>query len=1318
MKGTVAGGVLSAFPFQENSTRRILGALFLILGFLLASAGSALAQESRATLEGRVTDQHGAVIPKASVEVTSQDTGVKQKTSSNADGLWSVRFLNPGTYQVTISADGFKTAEQKGITLQVADDKRLETVLSVGATQEVVSVTAEAPLIDTSSATAGTVIESATISELPMESRISYLLAGLSPGVHLQDQNNNVAFMWSNNAASQILVNGGRAQRSNEYLLDGMPNQSTDRVAYIPPSDSVQEFRVMTNAYDAQYGRQAGATFNVALKSGTDKYHGSIYEHYENSSFNANRYEFNHAVPKTSRPVAHYNLYGGTFGGPVIFDRRKTFFFVNWEGIRNTDPRNNSPLALPNAAERGGDFRNSFTTQLNSSGVRTRFPINIYDPNTLPSGGNNRTQFMASSNPADPRYNPLCLAPAVTCANMIPVARMSPVANNILKFVPLPNNPNDGTSTDNGDYIPGAFRHNKMASTVVRVDHTFSERQKSFVTFRWNHEDEFLDDYFHNLSTGQFESRINKGAGIDHVWTVSPTMILNVRYNLTRFEDPINQHGENFDISQLGFPQSFVSTMPKKSFPRITGVFADKIGGCCGVGNSGGGWGGYTNTTYHTWTASMTQQHGNMTWHYGGDYRLIQEATGNWDNQSGAFRFTGDWTRQNFGAGGPTGDGSAFASFLLGLVSNGGTNLPSEVNRKKGSFRFDSQHFYSLFFQNDWRLTPKLTVNMGLRWDYETPFTERFDRFTSVFDTTKVNPISDQAQAAYTNMLNSMLTYTNTSNPANAALAAQVRQEGALLSQLVPASSYKVFGVQLFPGVNGQKHTVTNLDLHEWQPRAGFAYQLFKNTVIRGGVGRFVQGTGIKGGQNGFTRTTATISSTDGGRSPYDTLDNPFRNGIPEPTGSSLGPLTNLGQGVSWVNQDPRRPYSWQYSFQIQHQLKNWLFEMGYSHQNTYDVLDSPGSLEQNDIGLNNWIAYHSPIFNSSGQLIAAPGGSTVGPYRVANNFLDTQVPNPFQYLSVSHGFNQAYCTQPQVPADCVGGGRGSNNQISLYDLMRPLKLLGGQSINDNPKGRTHYDALEAKVQKRFNGGYSMLVAYTYSKLIEITAFYPNSQISGLQEHKIGGEDRPHTLSVASIYEIPIGRNKALFRNMPRALDTFLGGWQLTGQYSFVSGTPITFGTNSFWDGKDPALHGKDPSLSQWFDTSHFFKFPGSGDNIATWPAWTGVQNLPGGTNCTPTGGAQNCVYADFANFLRHTPTRWTDVRGSRTSDATLGIYKNFTVTERVRAQLRGEAFNVLNHPKFGTPASTDPASNKFGVVDAAQVNEPRVIQFALKVTF
>src|SRR5262249_4307866 len=295
------------------------------------------AQESRATLEGRVTDQQGASIPRAIVTVNSELTGVKQQTVTNDQGAWTMRFLNPGVYTISINAPNFKSFERRGVTLQVADSKRIDTTLGLGDVSEHVVVTADTPLIDTDSATSGTVIESATITELPNQSRIPYLLADLSPGVLSLDQNNNVPLIWSNTTPSEIRCNGGLDNRSNEFTLDGAPNQRGDRVAFIPSTDAVAEFRIMSNAYDVRYGRQSGGTINVSLRSGTGKYHGGLYEFHQNSSLNANLFQLNRAgQPKV---VAHYNLYGGTLWRPRLLPppscvkEEKIFFFFSVGGL-------------------------------------------------------------------------------------------------------------------------------------------------------------------------------------------------------------------------------------------------------------------------------------------------------------------------------------------------------------------------------------------------------------------------------------------------------------------------------------------------------------------------------------------------------------------------------------------------------------------------------------------------------------------------------------------------------------------------------------------------------------------------------------------------------------------------------------------------------------------------------------------------------------------------------------------------------------------------------------------------------------------------
>ena len=491
-----------------------------------------LCQDARANLEGRVTDQQGALVAGASVTVVAENTKVKQTTTTNEQGSWVVRFLNPGAYRIMVSSPGFKTAERRGVVLQTADMKQIDMTLEIGQLNETVTVTSEAPLIDTSAATAGTVVENEAITEIPVMSRIPFQLASLSPGVQALDQNNNVAMMWSKNAASEIRVNGGRDNRSNEFLLDGMPNQNGDKVAYIPPADAVSEFRIMTNAYDAQYGRQAGGTLNVTIKSGANAYHGNLYEFNRNDYFSANTFQANRAGQ--ARSTTRYNLYGGTFGGPVwipkVYDgKEKTFFFTSWEGIRNKDPRA-GVRTVPDANERQGDFTETWTSQI-IGGIRNVIPITIFDPLTVDARRTIDVNGVQSQNPQFGYRTPFP-------GNKIPTIRLSPIAMNVLKFIPSPNTVPQNTSNTANNFTPQSTRQNKMASLVTRVDHNWNQSHKTFGSVRWNHMNEFTGDDFANVTTGNYLTRINKGLGVDHVWTLSATKILNLRFNVTRFEEP------------------------------------------------------------------------------------------------------------------------------------------------------------------------------------------------------------------------------------------------------------------------------------------------------------------------------------------------------------------------------------------------------------------------------------------------------------------------------------------------------------------------------------------------------------------------------------------------------------------------------------------------------------------------------------------------------------------------------------------------------------------------------------------------------------
>jgi len=456
--------------------------------------------------------------------------------------------------------------------------------------------------------------------------------------------------------------------------------------------------------------------------------------------------------------------------------------------------------------------------------------------------------------------------------------------------------------------------------------------------------------------------------------------------------------------------------------------------------------------------------------------------------------------------------------------------------------------------------------------------------------------------------------------------------------------------------------------------------------VIRGGFGRFTQASFITGGQNGFSRTTNLITTNDNYKHIVETLDNPYQSGILAPTGSSLGPLTNLGQGVSWSNPDPGRFHSWEYSLHLQRQYKGWLFEAGYTHNKTYGI---SSDLNRNLPSFALWQKYLSPENNFDGK------------GRPLDTLLwSTLVPNPFNGL----------------PG--VTGSIATATTVAMNQLLNPVTILGGITQNNNPWGQNQYDALLAKIEHRFSKGFSVINAFTWGKLFEDTSWI-GPEIAGRNiEHKLGGEDRPFHLSIAPIWQIPVGRNKKFWPSMPKVADAIMGGWQLSGQFNIQSGVPVVFSTDSFFSGKSFALPHDQQSLPQWFDTTQFIRFPAKNTDISNYPAWTGIQNLPG-YNYKPAAGdtITNGVYQDFGSYIRNCPTRWSNVRASRVNNVDAVISKSFSIRERVRVQYRFEVYNGFNHVRFGAP-NTDPTSASFGKVDPTEQNNARLVQMALKLYF
>jgi hypothetical protein len=1215
--------------------------ILLLVTTIFAINHTAAAQDVRATLGGQIADSQGGLIQNARVTVISDDSGVRHNAVTNDRGLWQVMFLLPGHYHFTVSAPGFKTEIRNGIELQAADVKTVDLQLQVGSETQSVTVTAEeGALIDTTAAVSGTVVNQKELEELPTQSHLVTLFATLSAGVQQQDQGTNVIRPWSNTAASQYEANGGRNNTwSNTFNLDGMPNtKSGGEISFLPPVDSVQEFRVQTNAYDAAIGRQSGATINMVTRSGGKAYHGVLYEYNQNNFANARLWGDTTGTPS---PV-HYNQFGGTFGGPVRLPKLyngkdRTFFFVSYDKTISNGPEL-QVWSVPTALERQGDFSQTYTTQM-VNGTRVKYTQHIYNPFSHDSKGN-RTEF---------------------ANELIPSNLMDPVAQAIMKFVPLPNQASDGTSNTSNNYSDRAVNAATFPELSVRVDQTWNDAHRSFLMIGYSNLNQNQPNHFHNIATGQYLGRTSQRVAIDHVWTMSANRVLDLRANVARFYSPTYYNGAGYDPTQLGFPASFAKQLPKPSFPYITGVAG--TGSNTGTNaNFGTGQAGSTTAdTNYTWGATMTQVIKSHTLHYGAEYWILQSASGGLGNQ-GEFDFDGSWTKPNGANSCGTAQCNPTASFDLGLPSGG--SVPINAT---GLF---SQHFYVGFIQDDWRVNDRLTLNVGLRYDVQTGVTERFNRLTDRYDPNAVNPINATAQPAYAAVLGSPANSTN--------------QGVNDLATYMPASNFVARGVQFFAGVNGTPRSATDTS-GQWQPRVGFAYKFFPNTVLKGGFGRFTQAGFNKGGQNGFSRTTSFLATQDNYLTPYDTLSNPFRGGILAPTGSSLGALTNLSQGIgTWDDSKLGRQYNYQGSLQLQQQVGRWLVSLGGSYENQRGI---SWSWETDLPSFTAWQQLRQPQFNADGSVVPLTRW-------------DNQVPNPFYQLAG------------------VTGNLLGKKTIAMNQLLNPIPYQTSVTQN-RPTGTNHYYALQSQVERRYHNGFNFIGAFTWSKLFEDTAFI-GPQIAGARiEHKLGGEDRPFNLALTGVWDLPIGRGKLVGRNMPRLLDAIVGGWEVNGKFSAESGLVIPFSTDSFWSGKSAALSKSQRTLNRWFDTSQFVAFPSSSVDISTYPAWTGIQNMPGAgyRPSSPTASIKNAVYNDFQAYIRNYPTRWGNLRQQGIVNLDAGVYKNFQIHDATRLQLRMSAFNATNHPRFGTP-TTDPTKSTFGQVTPSTVNQARTVELGGKLYF
>jgi hypothetical protein len=836
---------------------RLLFALFAAL--LCMYPNNATAQEVRASITGVVTDSSGAPVVGATVTATNVAQNVSVSTQTNESGIYLTPYLVPGVYRVTAELQGFKRVVRENVVLQTQDRARLDLSLEVGEMTQSVTVSADVSLLQTESSTRSQVIATELINQVPTQGRNPFQIAWAAPGVI---KTGGWRYLRSFDIAgtTNFAVNGGR-NRENEVLLDGISNVRGNRtVIHVPTIESVQEFKVNTNTYDAQYGRTGGGVVSIVTKSGGNSFHGTLFEYFQSEELNANQTELNRVG--TPKPPNNINTFGFNMTGPVFIPKLfngkdRLFWLLSYEGMRqrSADP---GVRTVPLAEWRQGDF----STLFNAQGQQ----ILIYDPLTTQPDGT-RTPF---------------------AGNRIPAARINPIANEVLKFYPLPTSPGDGPARINNYVFPSRWIGD-MNQWIGRLDYQINSSNRVYFRYGQNPFSEYRGLVF---VRGPGENNpaeptgnaplIRNGRNWTFDWTstLTPRMTFNLRAGLARWEETTgNSFGAGFDPTRLGFPSTLVSQMTRRQFPlfqlgQYSSAGADRLLNLA------------ANDSY-TVQPNASLAVGRHILKFGAEGRRYNDNTNNPGLAAGFYSFGRNWTQARALVADAV-SGNELATFLLGYPTSGGVDRNIDP-----AFR---NYYWATFLQDDWKVTSRLTLNLGIRWDYEAPGFERYDRMVRTIDLNAPSPIA------------------------------------------AGAPSLNLKGAVQFANLGGSPRGSFNPDRNNFQPRVGAAYQLTSKWILRGGYGLYYLGQNEQGSLLGFSQRTPLISTVDN-LTPVVTLSNPFANypngQLLDAVGNSRGAASFLGQSIPANYVDRPLPYSHQYSFDIQRELPFGLLAEGAYVGNT-----------------------------------------------------------------------------------------------------------------------------------------------------------------------------------------------------------------------------------------------------------------------------------------------------------------------------------------------------------------------------------------------
>jgi hypothetical protein len=1218
--------------FASRFFRMWLGLCLVSLVANLGRGPQTAAQSTyTAQLSGVVKDASGGVIPGAKVILTDETTGVGVTYATDGRGIYVFTGIRPGSYTIRVAAPGMAPQERKGLTLAVSQQATRDFALSPGKVSESVTVTEQAPLLDTGDASLGTDVTNEYVRDIPLINRSMFGLVFLAGGV---TETTGSGTQDSYPSGTNFVSNGQR-NATAEVRLDGAltsaPEQGeggTTNVYYQPSVEIVQEFKVENNSFSAEYGNNGGTVVNMVLKQGGNEFHGSGWWFGQRSALDANDF-FNNAqgIP---RPDHVRDQYGFSLGGPIR--KQKTFFFVDLEFTREHDPVNMNGT-VPTDAERNGDFSSTLTADANGNSVEQT----IYNP------------LLCAMSPG----GSACVRPQFP-NNIIPQQYIDPIGQALLKAYPEPNVTPDQFGLNN--FRTSVLTNQPAHQFDVKVDHYFTEKQRLGVRYSQSY-GEFDVPFVlanANFNDGYTSSTTVHNIGIEYNWAATPTTVWTNRFAVDRVTAPVNSSFPS--LSTVGFPASLADANGVARMPSIqldsTNNWLSMYTQCC------------TDTkfahTLYSYSSSLSWVKHAHTLKFGFEQRQFFNNFWQPNYPTGFFDFPQNITAST-PASSDTTQGNSFASLLVGFGAAGGASLinilPSVADKSMET---------AFYVQDDWKVTSKLTVNLGLRYEWSSPYTERFNR---------------QQFSDFTGDAGISVNLPNALNPA----------------QTTPT---ELPGTTLFVNQGGLGRSVPT-DRNNLAPRLGFAWSIDPYTVLRGGAGIYYglsPATNFQYPGTAFSTSDLVLFTTDNYQTRFATLENPFPLGISSPQGMAYGKLAMWGYDNSnnLGTQEAQNADIFQWNLGIQH-LFPWEVTIGidYSSNRSNHLLWGGYSSTRN----RNFIPSNVVAQISAQQHALDP---TCDADSCVSNYLASPVANPFQPLFVGPTaiFNEpasAY-TLPTVP---------------LLNLLRPYPQFNG-TFQGLPifGANSWYNAMQVRFQKRMNHYFSFEGNYTYSKAeddssIGFNAFVGNlntvfgytvgnpQQLDRLKpEWGVSANDATHRFVLAAIGDLPIGRGRWIGTDMNRALDAFIGGWQISTLITLQTGQPlpIAMAVPRLADGnqRPNVICG---ALSSGLS---YHQAAASGESLFN-------------ASCFGDPGDQ-----EPGNAPRYFPK----LRGDGIHNMDLSFTKEFAVHEGMTLQLRGEFFNFTNTPRFAFP-DVGVGSATFGEVTAtAPGSTPRVTQFGLRFQF